>query len=86
MRTQVLLGAGARVDLVDSELGFSALLFAASQGNAQVVSELASAGSAISYANQSGISALLLAARSGFLPVVQILVRAGANVDQVRTL
>lgn len=67
---------GARIDLQDRDDGFTALMFAASQGQAKVVEVLLGHGADPTIRNGNGESAVQFAARNGHTRVVDELAQA----------
>jgi hypothetical protein len=76
--TAVLLAKGAPVDEPDP-LGRTALMYAASQGHADVVRQLLEAGARHEARDPDGNTALLLAANNGHAEAARLLVAAGAD-------
>ncbi len=60
----------------------TALIWAAAEGHAEVVSELVKAGADFKATLSSGFTPLLFAVRNGHLDVVKTLVKAGADVNR----
>jgi len=77
---RLLLSHGANVNLVDTE-GCSALIEAASEGSAELVSLLIDSGASVSIADNDGWTALHYAAMHDHDQVIQILIEHGANVN-----
>lgn len=74
-----LLQQRAEVDTAD-RYGFTALMMAAQDGKADVVSKLLEAGANCNKCNGHGLSALMQASRGG-IEVLKMLLDAGANVN-----
>jgi uncharacterized protein len=79
---KVLLAHGATVDSKDDRRGQTALMWAAAEGYAAIVSELIAAGADFRTRLPSGLTPLLFAVREGRLEVVQVLLRAGADANE----
>jgi uncharacterized protein len=79
---KVLLAHGATVDSKDDRRGQTALMWAAAEGHAAIVSELIAAGADFRTRLPSGLTPLLFAVREGRLEVVQVLLRAGADANE----
>jgi ankyrin repeat protein len=79
---RALLARGARVDGKDDRRGQSALMWAAAEGHANVVSALIDAGADVHTRLSSGFTPLLFAVREGRTNVVRLLLRAGADVNE----
>ena len=87
--TAQLLRAGADPNMYTTEgsiargagAGGTALLFAAENGYAEVVSELIMAGAKVDAANPRGNTALFLAATKGHTDIVMALLAAGASLE-----
>lgn len=60
----------------------TALIWAAAEGHAEVVSELIEAGADFQATLDSGFTPLLFAARNGHIDVVRVLLEAGADLNQ----
>ena len=60
----------------------TALIWAAAEGHAEVVSELIEAGADFEATLDSGFTPLLFAVRNGHIEVVRILLNAGANLNK----
>ena len=75
---EALLAAGADLAARESD-GWSALLWAASNGRADALRVLLEAGADAEDANESGETALTLATRRGALGAVRVLLEAGAD-------
>src|SRR5438105_2878957 len=80
----VLLEAGAKIDAKESWNGQTALIWAASAGNAVVVKTLIDHGADIKARTNSGADALMFAARHGDVNSVRSLLAAGAEVNGKR--
>ncbi|MCK2217449.1 ankyrin repeat domain-containing protein [Actinomadura sp. ATCC 31491] len=78
---QALLAAGAEVDGREPG-GWTALLWAAANGQAATARLLVEAGADVNAQNDDGDTPLTLAARRGALGVVQVLLEAGADPDK----
>lgn len=80
---ELLLSAGATVDLANTLGQSTALHFAIKNGHGAVVTQLLRAGAAINTADSSGDTALHLAVQKGNTEVVQELLQAGANKNTI---
>lgn len=80
---RALLQAGASVN---SAQGWSPLMYAAYQGNAEVDKALLAKGASIDAINHNGTTALMLAARQGHVEVIDALLNAGADLQAVNKL
>jgi ankyrin repeat protein len=76
-----LLARGAAVDGKDTVRGQTALMWAAAEGHAGVVSALIDAGADFQARLTSGFTPLLFAVRQGHVGVVRVLLKAGADVN-----
>jgi uncharacterized protein len=79
---KMLLAHGATIDSKDDRRGQTALMWAAAEGHAAVVSELIAAGADFRTRLPSGLTPLLFAARDGRLAVVEVLLKSGADADE----
>lgn len=79
---QALLKAGANPNAKEEAKGQSAIVWAASEGHADVVAALIEAKADFRIRLDSGFTPLLFAARDGRLEVMKVLLRAGANVNE----
>jgi ankyrin repeat protein len=78
---EVLLRAGAKVDISDSD-GCTPLMNAAKAGELDLVEGLIAAGANVNCRDHAGHTALTWAAIRGDFPaIVQLLVRHGADID-----
>ncbi|ETS82540.1 hypothetical protein PFICI_04416 [Pestalotiopsis fici W106-1] len=77
--TNLLLERGADVDYEERN-GFTALLYAARWGDAQIAETLLSHGANIEHQDTNGFTALVLSATKGHLAVVRLLLDRGANI------
>jgi ankyrin repeat protein len=80
---KALLASGAVVDAKETERGQTALIWAASEGHAEVVQVLLEKGADPRQRLGSGFTPLLLAIREGQIAAVRVLLKAGANVNEV---
>ncbi|MGD9904839.1 MAG: ankyrin repeat domain-containing protein [Vicinamibacterales bacterium] len=76
-----LLARGADIDARDAH-GQTAVMRAASAGDARVVEFLAIHGADLDHAAKYGLSAVMLAAIGGHAEVVRVLVAAGADLER----
>jgi ankyrin repeat protein len=77
---KALLARGARVNARDRK-GQTALMWAAAEGHAEVVSILLAARADFKRSLPSGFTPLLFAAREGRIDVVRVLLKAGADIN-----
>lgn len=78
---ELLLGAGAKVDAVDS-CGRTALIWAAENGHTAIAQRLIAARCDVNWHDTEGISALSVAAGSANDELVKLLLKSGAKVLQ----
>jgi ankyrin repeat protein len=81
---KVLLDAGARMNERDN-LGWTALMYAASEGHNELVSLLIDRNAEVNSDDRFGNSALSLAQKNGHSDIVELLINAGAieNTDKL---
>jgi ankyrin repeat protein len=79
---KALLSHGALVDGKDEARGQTALMWAAAEGQADVVRTLVEAGADVRSRLPSGFTPFLFAVRQGHLDVVRDLLHAGVNVNE----
>ena len=70
---KVLLEAGAKVNLIDNQEGFTALMFAAAEGQSEIVTLLLDASADPSLADVDGDTASSFAAKNGHTAVVELI-------------
>ena len=78
VRVQSLIKQGANVNAKD-ENGWSALMFASTQGDLELVKFLVENGADINVRNKNGFTAITEATRNKYLEVVQYLKSKGAK-------
>ena len=74
------INGGINVNTKD-KYGYTALMYAALQDDAETVNALLEIGADINAKSNSGLTALMLAAYSGHLEIIDILIKAGADVN-----
>jgi len=79
---QALLARHVSADGKDDRRGQTALMWAASEGHADIVQALIDAGADVKARLPSGFTPLLFAARDGRGDVVRVLLKAGADVNE----
>jgi ankyrin repeat protein len=79
---KTLIAHRAAVDSKDERRGQTALMWAAAEGNADVVQALIDADADIRVRVPSGFTPLLFAVREGHLDVVRVLLTAGADANE----
>lgn len=84
--TQVLLGAGAVLNVSKTESGQGALWSAAFGGHKEVVRVLLKGGAIVDVPDVKGRTPLIAASQNGHADVVQILLEGGADPNKVRGL
>ena len=77
-----LLAHGANANAKEGTRGQTPLMWAAAEGNADVIRVLVAAGSDIQTRSNGGFTALLFAAREGRVSAVKALLQAGASVNE----
>src|SRR6185295_10694141 len=82
-RTTQLLSMGVAVNTSDRR-GFTALMWAAAGGHAEMVRQLLDRGAEPDRRAADGTTALMLAAANGFTDVVRVLISRGVNVAALR--
>lgn len=80
-KAQILLDGGASPDIVFAEKKCTALGYAASTGNHEVVRVLLEAGASISHRTVNGHTALMVAVERGHLKVVRLICDAEADLS-----
>jgi ankyrin repeat protein len=80
---KTLIEAGAKIDSKDERRGQTAVMWAAAEGQADVVQELIRAGANPRARVASGFTPLLFAIREGHIDVVKVLLNAGVDVNEV---
>lgn len=80
---QLLLDAGANINLSSRKDGDTPLIIACSEGHVKVAQKLLSAGASVNGPNSGGWTPLLYAAYYGHKEVVELLLANGANINQV---
>jgi ankyrin repeat protein len=78
---ELLVKAGADVNLKDGRYGSTALIFATYHDCEEIVKLLIKAKSDTNIVNEDGNSALIMASKYKFTNIVKILINAGANVN-----
>ena len=82
-----LLEAGANVDAVECEWGYTPLVLALMVGSEWAAHELISRGASLSYRTRNQRTALGVAAERGFSSVIEVVLKAGlADVNEVASL
>ncbi|MBN2351645.1 MAG: ankyrin repeat domain-containing protein [Spirochaetales bacterium] len=76
-----LLSAGADVNLTETLSQWTALLYAASSGNAKIVYMLIQSKADVFAEDKDGKSAIVEAAMSGHTDIVDLLLQAGVDID-----
>src|SRR5262249_14654998 len=77
-----LLAAGAQVNAKESQRGQTALMWAAAEGNVEVINTLVEAGADLHAHLDSGFTPFLFAVREGRIDAVKALLKAGADVNE----
>ena len=78
------LNRGARINMVSSRLGISALMGASKEGHLEIVRELCEHGANVNAAlTDNGLTSLMIASSNGHLEIVRELCEHGANVNVV---
>lgn len=80
---QLLLDAGANINLSSKKDGDTPLIIACSEGHVKVAQKLIAAGASVNGPNTGGWTPLLYAAYYGHKEVVELLLAEGANINQV---
>jgi ankyrin repeat protein len=78
---KAMLAHGGEVNGREPDQQQTALMWAASEGHADIVQTLIENGANVNAASTSGFTPLLFAAREGHQAVAQLLLKAGANVN-----
>lgn len=81
----MLIAAGADVNLVDHINLQTALILAAREGHTRVVDRLLAARARVNLVDAGGNSALMYAAQRDYMDVVHSLINAGALIDLARS-
>ena len=80
---KMLLAHGAKVNDAEPCKGQTALMWAASEGNAAAAEMLIEFGAEVKAKSKAGFTALLFAVRNGHIDAVEVLLAHGANVNDV---
>jgi len=84
--TQLLVSAGANVNVSRATDGMTALMWVSQKGHLEIAQLLVSAGANVNSSRTTdGMTALMWASREGHLKIAEFLVTAGANVNASRT-
>src|SRR5207244_7611347 len=78
-----LLAHGAAVSAKETRHGQTAIMWAAAEGNVEVVEALIKAGADFRERLASGLTPFLLAVREGQIGVVKTLLKAGVDANEV---
>src|SRR5262249_54084205 len=76
------LSHGADINYKEAARGQTALMWAAAEGNTQVVAELVERGADIHARTKGGFTPLLFAVRGGRIDTVRALLAVGANANE----
>ena len=79
-KVQELLDSGVSPNTQDTD-GYTALMLASNQGNAEIVQALIAAGANLNLQNTNGDTALNIAMQDEHTGIAQALIAAGANLD-----
>ena len=74
--------SGAKIDVHENRNGQTALMWAATEGNSNIVKSLIEHGADISKKTKNGFTPLLFAARSGDVETTRVLLDAGADPNE----
>jgi ankyrin repeat protein len=78
---QILIGAGANVDLTQTPTMATPLNAAAQVNSVEIVQMLIAAGANVNLARDNRVTPIFMAAQHDRLPIVKLLIDAGADVD-----
>jgi ankyrin repeat protein len=78
---KLLLARGAAVNAKETGRGQTALMWAASEGHADVVGALLAGGAEVQARSSGGFTAFLFAVREGRLDIAKMLLAAGADIN-----
>ena len=78
---RLLIQSGADISIKDSELQYTALMYAAERGHTSIVQYLLDEGTPVNTQDVNGVTSLVLASQEGHSEVVRVLINYGADVN-----